>query len=120
MTRRLCFALDLQDDPELIALYEHHHRSENAWPEITASLVGAGIESLEIYRTGDRLFMIMDVGPNFDPEAKARADAADPKVQAWETLMWRFQKALPGAAPGEKWRAMTRIYDLAGARRGSD
>ena len=119
MSRRLCFALDLKDDPELIALYEHHHRAENAWPQITASLVAAGIEALEIYRTDDRLFMIMEVGEDFDPAAKARADAADPKVQEWEALMWRFQKALPGAAPGEKWRAMARIYDLDSAKRGA-
>jgi len=115
MTRRFCYALDLQDDPELIAEYERYHRAENAWPEITASLRAAGIEQLEIYRAADRLFMIMEVNDAFDPAAKASADAADPKVQAWEQLMWRFQKPLPGAAPGEKWRAMDLIYDLQAA-----
>ncbi len=112
MSRRFCYALDLNDDPALIAEYERHHRAENAWPEITESLTAAGIVGLEIHRTGDRLFMIMDVDDRFDPQAKALADAADPKVQEWETLMWRFQKPLPGAEPGEKWRAMDLIYDL--------
>jgi L-rhamnose mutarotase len=27
--------------------------------------------------------------------------------------MWSFQKALPHAAPGEKWLPMTQIFDLA-------
>jgi hypothetical protein len=27
--------------------------------------------------------------------------------------MWTFQKALPHAAPGQKWMAMTQIFDLA-------
>jgi L-rhamnose mutarotase len=112
VSRRFCYALDLNDDPALIAEYERHHRAENAWPEITESLTAAGIVGLEIHRTGDRLFMIMDVDDRFDPQAKALADAADPKVQEWETLMWRFQKPLPGAEPGEKWRAMDLIYDL--------
>lgn len=112
MSRRFCYALDLNDDPALIAEYERHHRAENAWPEITESLTAAGIVGLEIHRTGDRLFMIMDVDDRFDPQAKALADAADPKVQEWETLMWRFQKPLPRAEPGEKWRAMDLIYDL--------
>jgi L-rhamnose mutarotase len=26
--------------------------------------------------------------------------------------MWRFQRALPHAAPGEKWVAMHRIFDM--------
>ena len=113
MSQRLCYALDLHDDPDLIAEYESYHRPDGVWPEITRSLLEAGIEDLEIYRAGDRLFMIMQVGEGFDPEAKARADAANPKVQAWEQLMWRFQKPPPDAAPGEKWRPMRRIFDLA-------
>jgi L-rhamnose mutarotase len=27
--------------------------------------------------------------------------------------MWTFQKALPHAAPGQKWMPMTQIFDLA-------
>jgi L-rhamnose mutarotase len=33
-------------------------------------------------------------------------------VQEWEALMWRFQQRLPGAAPGEKWIRMERIFKL--------
>ncbi|MCA1936759.1 MAG: L-rhamnose mutarotase [Asticcacaulis sp.] len=33
-------------------------------------------------------------------------------MQAWERLMWEFQKPLPKAQPGEKWVPMTRIFDL--------
>ncbi len=110
MTRRYCFALDLKDDAGLIAEYERHH--ERIWPEITESIRGAGIADMEIYRTGHRLFMVMDVADDFSFEAKAAADAADPKVQEWETLMSAFQQALPWAAPGEKWVRMARIFKL--------
>lgn len=109
---RLHYVLDLHDDPALIAEYEHWHRPENIWPEIVDSIHAAGIRDLEIFRAGNRLVMTMDVPDDFSPAAKAATDAADPRVQAWETLMWRFQQPLPFARPGEKWVPMTRVFSL--------
>jgi len=106
----MCLTLDLKDDPTLIAEYERHHKK--IWPEITRSIKDVGIEDLEIYRLGTRLFMIMDVNDSFSPEAKARSDAANPKVRQWEELMWRFQQPLPQAKPGEKWLPMKKIFSL--------
>ena len=109
---RLCYALDLKDDPALIAEYERWHQPGNIWPEIVDSLRAAGIRDMEIFRTGNRLFMLMEVDDDFSPAAKAAADATDPRVQAWEALMWKFQQPLPFAQPGEKWVAMTLIFSL--------
>jgi len=109
-TRRYCLALDLKDDPALIAEYERHH--ERIWPEITESIRSSGITDMEIYRTGNRLFMVMEVADGFSFEAKAAADLTNPKVREWEALMSTFQQALPSAAPGEKWAIMTRIFEL--------
>jgi L-rhamnose mutarotase len=39
-------------------------------------------------------------------------DAANPAVQQWEELMWKYQSAVPGGKAGEKWRLMTRIFSL--------
>ena len=110
MTERYCLALDLQDDSELIAEYRRYH--EKIWWEITKSIREAGIEDMEIYQLGTRLFMVMEVSEKFSFEAKARADAANPKVEEWERLMWKFQRPLPGAKPGEKWMRMERIFEL--------
>lgn len=110
MTRRYCLTLDLKDDPALIAEYKRYH--EQIWPEITESIKTAGIENLEIYLLGTRMFMILEAGPEFSFEAKARADRANSKVQEWEELMWKFQKALPQAKAGEKWLLMERIFEL--------
>lgn len=107
---RYCFALDLIDDPTLIAEYEVYH--QNVWPEILSSMRNAGIETMEIYRTGSRLFMIMETNDDFSLETKAAADAINPKVQAWEKLMWKYQQALPNARPGEKWILMDQIFKL--------
>ncbi len=108
-------ALDLKDDPELINEYQRYHEPQNAWPEITKSIKDAGIEEMQIYRIENRLFMIMDVNDSFDPDAKAAADAADPKVQEWEELMSQFQQPLRSAVAGEKWLAMDEIFRLSRA-----
>ncbi len=108
--RRYGLTLDLKDDPALIAEYRRYH--VKIWPEITRSIRGAGISNLEIYLLGTRLFMIMEVGEQFSFEAKAAMDRADPKVQEWEQLMWKFQRPLPQAKPGEKWLLMEKIFDL--------
>lgn len=110
--RRLCFALDLHDEPDLIERYRDWHRPGGVPPAINRSIRAADICEMEIWITGPRLFMIMDVGPDFDPAAKAQADAEDADVQAWEKLMWQFQQPLDWAAPGEKWVAMDRIFAL--------
>jgi len=107
---RYCLTLDLKDDPALIAEYKRYH--EKVWPEITRSIRDAGIEDMEIYLLGTRMFMIMEVNESFSFEAKARSDQRNPKVQEWEKLMWRFQQALPQANPGEKWLRMERIFKL--------
>ena len=110
MNRRYCLALDLKDDPQLIAEYEAYH--QNVWPEILQSIRSAGIRDMEIYRTGNRLFMIMEVDESFSFEKKQEADSGNSRVQEWEERMWHYQQALPGAAPGEKWRLMDRIFSL--------
>ena len=108
--KRYCLTLDLKEDPALIEAYETWHKE--VWPEILESITLSGIEQMEIYRAANRLFMIMETNEHFSFEAKAKADAENEKVQQWETLMWRFQQALPFAAPGEKWVLMKNIFTL--------
>jgi len=108
--KRYCLTLDLKDDPKLIAEYKKYH--EKIWPEITKSIKGSGIVDLEIYLLEPRMFMIMEVNDKFSFEAKSKADAANPKVQEWEQLMWKFQQPLPQAKPGQKWMLMDRIFKL--------
>lgn len=110
--KRYCLALDLVDDPSLIAEYENWHKSENAWPEIQKSILDSGITSMEIYRTGNRLFMIMETADSFSFDRKSAMDNSNPKVQEWEQLMWKFQQPLPWAKQGEKWILMDKIFEL--------
>ena len=108
--KRYCLALDLVDDPALIAEYVAYHA--NVWPEIKLSISTAGIADMEIYRFANRLFMMMETDANFSFDHKGAMDAINPKVQEWEKLMWKYQQAIPGAKPGEKWVLMDRIFKL--------
>ena len=111
MSRRVLI-LDLKDDPELIARYEAHHRPGAVPEAIVRSIRAAGIEQMDIHRSGNRLVMVMETSADFDGEAKAAADAADPDVSAWEKLMDQFQQRLPWAPPGVKWLEAERIFAL--------
>ena len=107
--RRYCLALDLKDDPKLIAEYEAHHKK--VWPEILLSMKESGIERMELFRAGNRMFMILEVSDTFTFQRKELMDQTNSHVQTWETLMWKYQQALPFAKPGEKWVLMEKFFD---------
>ena len=109
-TQKFCLALDLKDDPTLIAEYKTLH--QNIWPEIAESIKSSGISVLDIYCTGNRLFMIIEADAGFTFEKKSAMDENNAKVQEWETLMWQFQQALPWAKPNEKWILMDKIFEI--------
>ncbi|HVI99006.1 MAG TPA: L-rhamnose mutarotase [Sphingomonas sp.] len=112
MTRRICLALDLVDDADLIAEYERWHQVGNTFPQVTQSIRDAGIENMEIYRAGNRLFMVIDASEDYSPERKAEMDAANPAVVDWEKRMRRFQQPIPAAGPDGTWIEMERIFRL--------
>lgn len=107
---KYCLALDLKNDETLIAEYEKQHQA--VWPEIVDSIKDSRIIKLEIYRVFNRLFMIMETEESFSFDKKNAMDSANPKVQEWEDLMWKYQQALPEAKPGEKWVLMNKIFEL--------
>lgn len=47
MAQRICFALDLVDDAELIAAYEAAHAPGAVWPEVVEGIRAAGYEAME-------------------------------------------------------------------------
>jgi len=108
--KRHCLALDLVDDEKLIKAYEDYHKE--VWPEIIQSIKESGILDMQIYRIGNRMFMIMEVDDSFSFENKAAIDAKYPENEKWEELMWKYQQALPMAKPGEKWMLMKKVFQL--------
>ena len=108
--KRFCLALNLRSDPLLQAKYVEHHK--HVWPEVQQSLRDAGVQDMQIYKLGDRLFMIMDASDDFSFERKARMDAANPKVQEWEALMGHFQNVSVDADPYSRWQLMEKVFQL--------
>jgi L-rhamnose mutarotase len=107
-----CLALDLKDDPALIADYKKYHQPEQVWPEVISSIRDQGILSQQIYLLGTRLVMVLQTTDDFSWEEKSAADQENLKVQQWEALMWKYQKPLPQARPGEKWIPMEKIFEV--------
>jgi L-rhamnose mutarotase len=112
VAQRHVLALDLADDPGLIAQYRDWHRPGGPPPAVMESLRTAGITEMEIFLAGNRLVMILLAEDEFSFTALAAANAGNADVQAWEQLMWTFQRALPWAKADEKWIAMERIFAL--------
>ena len=111
---RHCLALDLHDDPELIAAYEQYHRQ--VWPEVLAHLRAQGVRELEIFRLGTRIVMVMDTDDAvFDAARMAEAERTDARLRAWEDLMWSFQKTTPWTPEGAKWTPMQPLFRLTDA-----
>jgi L-rhamnose mutarotase len=110
--KRYCKTLNLRNDPDLIAAYRDAHRPGKVWPEITRGMREVGILNMEIYQSGNRLFMIMETVPGFDHDAAMAELAAKPRQSEWESLMAKFQQSGEGASAGEKWQLMERIYHM--------
>ncbi|MCD8184039.1 MAG: L-rhamnose mutarotase [Bacteroides sp.] len=109
---RYCRTLDLRDDPELITEYRRRHSREHIWPEVIAGIREVGILEMEIYITGTRLFIIVEVPLGFDWEAAMDRLAIMPRQRDWEDYMGIFQQVKPGSTSAEKWQPMERMFHL--------
>lgn len=109
MTRHV-LAVDLKDDPSVVASYLDHHT--RVWPEVLRSLKASGIEGMEIYMLGRRLVMFVDTNGRDVRQSLADHQASDPRVAEWEALMKSMQEPVPGSAPGEWWAQMRPVFRL--------
>ena len=107
-----CLALDLKDDPKLIAEYLRYHQPHGIWPEVVEQIKKDGVISEQIYKIGTRMVMVLNTTDDFSFEAKSASNAASPVMQRWEALMDNYQQRLPEAAPGEKWVLMEKIFEI--------
>jgi L-rhamnose mutarotase len=96
----------------MIAEYRKYHEADTIWPEVVDNIRSQGIVREAISLAGNRMVMILENTNDFSFETKTASDQANPKMRAWEELMWKYQKALPQAAPGEKWIPMEKIFEI--------
>ena len=103
------YALDLKDDPVLIAQYMHYHK--HIWPEVLQSIERSGVKSCKIYRIGNRLFMIQEVDDSYTADDVTSYTSGE-KEKEWDAIMKGFQVPVEWAKPGEWWTEMEQVYDL--------
>ena len=108
--KRYCQTLDLRDDPEMIGKYVEAH--SRVWPEVQAGIREVGILDMQIFRRGNRLFMIMDTVDEFDFEADNARLAGLPRQAEWEAYVAQFQGCDPSAPSMQKWQLMEKIFEL--------
>ncbi len=111
-TQRTCLALDLKEDDELIAQYEHFHQPEHIWPEIPEGIRAGGVVDMQIYRIGNHLFMIVETEEGIDVPTAFEAIGKMPRQPEWAAFMAGFQQRLSEAKPHEHWAEMNYIFSL--------
>ncbi len=103
-------ALDLRDDPNLIARYRKEHAQ--VWPEVLARLREIGVTEMKIFLLGRRMFMYCETRDGFDPSTDFARSNDDPTYRKWDELMRTMQERVDEAKPGEWWAMMERVFDL--------
>lgn len=117
MAHRHCFALDLVDNHEVVEAYEAWHRPGQTPAEIIAFFRSEGVEDLQIYRAGNRLFMILDLSDDVSAADFAKAGADDDGMKAWVESMTPYQQpiafgAVAATSPSSSWVALGELFNL--------
>src|SRR5438132_3283370 len=107
-------ALDLRDDPQLIARYKKEHAE--VWPEVVARLRDIGVTEMKIFVLGRRMFMYCETRDGFDPAHDFARSNDDPTYKKWDELMRTMQQRVDEARPGEWWAQMELVFDLSAVR----
>jgi L-rhamnose mutarotase len=102
--------LCLQSDPQKIAEYRRYHQA--VWPDVTARLRACGVQRMEIFLRGTRMFMYLVTDDDFDPSRDFARINEDPVSAKWNALMATLQERAPEAGPDEWWAPMERVFDL--------
>jgi len=110
--KRYCQALDLVDDAELIRQYRLLHSPEKHWKEIRDGIREVGILRMDIYISGNHLFMIVDVGEDFDWDKSFERLSKLPRQAEWEGVVAKLQGCRSDAKSDEKWKPIERIFTL--------
>ena len=114
--KRYCQTLDLKNDSALIAEYVLWHTPDSIWKEIPAGIRDVGIREMQIYLFENKLCMVVETPVDFDWGTQMTRLGSLPRQAEWEAFVAKFQQAAPGAASGDKWRLMERIFTLRNSR----
>lgn len=92
----------------MIEKYVEAHK--HVWAEVIEGQREVGILSMEIWRRGRSLCMVMDTVDEFDFERDMARLAGLPRQAEWEAYVSQFQGCSADARSDEKWQRMERIF----------
>lgn len=102
--------LCLQPDPDKIAEYRRYHAA--VWPEVTARMRECGVQQMQIFVRGTRMFMYLLTDDAFDPARDFSRINEDPVSARWNALMATLQERAPEASSDQWWAPMEQVFDL--------
>ena len=102
--------LNLQDDPAKIAEYRRQHQA--VWPDVTNRLRECGVQQMQIFLRGTRMFMYLNTDDDFDPARDFGRINEDATSARWNALMAELQERIPEADPDEWWALMEPVFDM--------
>lgn len=108
--KRYCQMLELVNDKEMIEKYVESHA--HVWPEVMQGQHEVGILDMQIYRHGNKVFMICDTVDEFDWERDMARLSTLPRQAEWEAHVAQFQGCDPHAPSVAKWHLMDKIFQL--------
>ncbi len=79
-------------------------------PEINEGIRSSGIQLMDIYLVGNRMFMICETNDGDDFEEYWNKISAYGRQSEWADLMGKFIQAIPGN--GLKWVKMEQVFSL--------
>lgn len=110
--KRYCQCLEISDNPGIIELYRKCHSRESHWKEIRDGIRSVGILEMELYISGNKVFMIVETGLDFDWESAMARLATLPGQAEWESFVAALQGCDPNASSAQKWTLMDRMFYL--------
>ena len=108
--QRFVKTLRLNPTPEAVEAYKKAH--DEIWPEIVEGIRQVGVASMELYRNGYDMVMIMEVPDNIDVEAAMNKLSQLPRQSEWEEYVGRFQQCNEGDTSADKWHPMELLFTL--------
>ena len=102
--------LCLRDDPHKMAEYRRFHQA--VWPEVTRRLRECGVQQMQIFVRGTRMFMYLQTDDAFDPRRDFARINEDETSARWNALMADLQARAPEANEDEWWAPMELVFDL--------
>ena len=87
--------------------YKEYHK--RVWPDVLAMISTCNIRNYSIFLKDNLLFAYFEyIGEDFSADMARMA--ADPKTQAWWTIMKPMQEPIETRAEGEWWATMPEVF----------